>query len=73
MKKKIKDLKCGDISCENCPFLDNCSWVAIVHYTFAENLKIHIKEIEKYIKELEEKLEQEIEVDRNEKEDNKIN
>ena len=63
MKKKNKDLRCKDINCENCPFLDNCSWVAIVPYTFEENFKVHIREIEKYIKELEEKLEQEIEVD----------
>ena len=69
MKKKIKDLRCKDILCENCPFLDNCSWVAIVPYTFEENFKVHIREIEKYIKELEEKLEQEIEVDSNEEED----
>ena len=69
MKNKIKYLRCVDIKCDNCPFLDNCSWVAIVPYTFEENLKIHIREIEKYIKELKEKLEQEIEVDSNEEED----
>ena len=69
MKKKIKDLRCKDINCDNCPFSDNCSWVAIVPYTFEENFKVHIRKIEKYIKELEEKLEQEIEVDNNEEKD----
>ena len=69
MKKKVKDLRCKDINCDNCPFLDNCSWVAIVPYTFEENFKVHIRKIEEYIKELEEKLELEIEVDSNEEED----
>lgn len=63
MKKKIKDLRCTDIKCSNCPFEDHCSWVVITPNTFEENFKLHIREIEAYINELEKTLEQEIEVE----------
>ena len=63
MKKKIKDLRCIDIKCSNCPFEDHCSWGVIAQNTFEENLKLHIREIEAYINELEKKLDQEIEVE----------
>lgn len=64
MKKKIKDLKCKDIECSNCPFEDDCGWVSVVTYTFGENFDLFIKKIfDLFIKEKEEQLNQEIEVE----------
>ena len=56
MKKKIKDLKCKDIECSNCPFENDCGWVSVVTYTFGENFDL-------FITEKEEQLNQEIEVE----------
>ena len=46
MKKQIKDLKCRDLECSNCPFCNECEWVSIVDLSFGENFKNFITEIE---------------------------
>lgn len=44
---KIKDMKCKDITCYNCPFQGNCDWVTETQLTFGENLEILKQELEK--------------------------
>lgn len=55
-KYKLKDLKCKDIDCSECPFDTNCGWVLKPSLTFGENLK-------NFVKELEVELEMEVEVE----------